>query len=864
MCVVAWAILRLFILFIWVSPSLIQVQAIDVLDAVRSRIVRRPHFGVSFQFQQHIYTYSEEYSHHLVFSLPQNITEMNKKLAQYTVFHNFTKAYNQTYTYYDGFVRALNLQMSHIKQITQNIYDLIPAIDVKMLSKRKNRGLLNILGDIRKLIEGTATEADVQAVTGVLDKSNNLTERHFLSIERSISALGSFSRVNNEKIESLKTLVSYLRRIGANTVASLQTVTVEMKHLPHLLGVVLNSIGDSVDLLLLHHAILSLSQGHLTPDLLPLNQADKILSQIKDHVHEKSLLYLADDSALSVYRDTDFSYFRTDSQIHIILKIKLSPFQSPLALFRVNVFPLKVPDQNHSTTIQQLPAYMALNDNDQMYLIFDQYPKLKKEKFYHIDSSQHSIHSTTQKSCIMSLFHDNVKDITSLCQTYLRPFLIQPVLMSLGNNLVLMQNINKYSLVNKYNQTTKFNQSCVSCIVSVPCNHKIETPHGILFTPATQCEQARSNNETVLEGHLANLHLLSAFLSDELINKLSSDFSLKNPLNWTLPALEVYRPDEEAAIAKADRILDSPQIDIQKVINDTMRDSIIFKSESDRLSYEIKQITTRDWSSSFNFSSLTSWIKNPFAIGTNFILILLIVGLAFIYYKVYALSMAILMLQRLVPTQSLTLEEELHNFLNQRQTTLSTVTPLVYRPQVSQEYHILDVIIIILFIAFWLYLAWKVFKARQNCHTVTVYLEIGNQHTRIKIPVLYLPHENTHYKFTASKFISNIYMVGFRKPRLHIVWPSFKVEHVLIPLQYDLPECHSLNYVQAVKLKRILQSDFSVLMWTRSYGSPHYQIVELQNSTWAQLQTARPKRLMTGHRSLYPLLQPNLEATEFV
>jgi hypothetical protein len=324
-----------------------QVQAIDVLDAVRSRIVRRPHFGVSFHFQQYIYTYSEEYSHHLVFPLPQNLTELNNELEPYTVFQNFTKKHEQTFTYYEAFVRALNLQLSHVKQILHNIYDLIPAIDLSKLRNRNNRGLCNVCGEFRKAMEGVATEKDVEQLSDAIDKANNLTERHFLSIEKSLSALVSYSRVNDQKINALKALVTYLRRVSSTTVISLQTMEVRMQHLPILLGIVLNNIGDSTDLILLHHALVSLTQGYLTSDLLPLEQANQILTQIKQHVQEESLLHLVDDNALSLYRDTEFQYFRTDSRIHIILKIKLSPFRAPLALFRVNSFPLNVPDQGH-------------------------------------------------------------------------------------------------------------------------------------------------------------------------------------------------------------------------------------------------------------------------------------------------------------------------------------------------------------------------------------------------------------------------------------------------------------------------------------------------------------------------------------
>ena len=100
------------------------------------------------------------------------------------------------------------------------------------------------------------------------------------------------------------------------------------------------------------------------------------------------------------------------------MKIKISPFRKPLTLFKVQTFPLMVPGQNHASVLESQPQYLAINDDDQMYLTFSDLPNLQKEKYYFLGQSQHVIWPLSQKSCIIALFQDQIADITSLCQTF--------------------------------------------------------------------------------------------------------------------------------------------------------------------------------------------------------------------------------------------------------------------------------------------------------------------------------------------------------------------------------------------------------------------------------------------------------------
>jgi hypothetical protein len=77
-----------------------------------------------------------------------------------------------------------------------------------------------------------------------------------------------------------------------------------------------------------------------------------------------------------------------------------------------------VPNQAHDTIIQNLPNYVALNQDDDEYLIFEQMPRLYKNLYYNLDDQEHSMFSKESPSCLMALFHDQPSQITKFLKAF--------------------------------------------------------------------------------------------------------------------------------------------------------------------------------------------------------------------------------------------------------------------------------------------------------------------------------------------------------------------------------------------------------------------------------------------------------------
>jgi adenylate cyclase class IV len=237
-----------------------------------------------------------------------------------------------------------------------------------------------------------------------------------------------------------------------------------------------------------------LKHGFLTFDLIPFAQAKSVLEQIQTHLADTPFLYLANTDPMSIYTETEFYHFRVREQIHLGLRLKLSPFTRPLALFKVETFQLNLGQDQHSTILGEQPRYIAVNDEDDIYLTFNERPMIKDDKFYFLGQEQHKILSKSNPTCVLALFDDEPYAFNEKCATYLRPYTQPPLAMQLGENLMFFQNLKAYTVTASNGREHEIQLQCPSCTKQMRCNTKISTSVGIFYM--APCKNLRQTQQT--------------------------------------------------------------------------------------------------------------------------------------------------------------------------------------------------------------------------------------------------------------------------------------------------------------------------------------------------------------------------------
>jgi hypothetical protein len=137
-------------------------------------------------------------------------------------------------------------------------------------------------------------------------------------------------------------------------------------------------------------------------------------------------------------------------------------------------------------------------------------------------------------------------------------------------------------------------------------------------------------------------------------------------------------------------------------------------------------------------------------------------------------------------------------------------------------------------------------------------LEHSTRNELVKIPLLTLNHSVEVYNFSASEFLTHLSIQRqLIKATMFISWNSFRIRHRLLSRVYELPTTITLDILTACRAQRILNSQYEVLIFTRSKVSERYHLLPLEGSSWLALQrppqnlSPQPRREM---RAIWPPL----------
>jgi hypothetical protein len=682
-----------------------------------------------------------------------------------------------------------------------------------------------------------ATQTDMDLVKKYNEDASNVTARNFAKIQLAVEAMASYTKLSNQKFEALKYIIErqqYNAQMGSASVRKTQAFV----------GAIVNLfIPNALHLMNLHSALVLLKHNILTFDVLPLAQARAIMKQIRQHIKQWPMRYLVDADELSLYREADISYFRTASTLHISLRVKVSSFQHPLHLFKIEKFDLEIPDQDHTTILQDLPEYIAVNDYDPEYLIFHRRPELQKDKYYFMETQEHEILSKQFPTCVTALFHDKLSMIKRLCETYLQPFSDKPIMRYVGANLILLRNIPTYQIITGVDRSLTVVTNCTACLKTVPCGTKIQAEKHIIII--STCSIDLQGQQTQTPAHIINLHLLLPFLDEQLLKDFSTEFTFSNPIQMTLPNISVFKPQGDQKLSDAFQTLGMQAIHLTKAINQTLENGLVFQSASDHIVYKLSeegfghQVAVK-WRAVQNFFS------NPFQIFTKIDMSLQWIAIAYLFYKSRILTAALS--ARLISAQQMRAASDaqakkLEEFMQQ----LNPVTPassmFVYKPQLSEQYHVVDILIFITLVTIGIYLVSKLTVNRLKRNTTQLFAHIIGPQDDVLFKLMTLPHRSYLYRFKADTFVQSISITGILLPEVHIVWPSFKIQHKVLARTAYIPMTCSINYYQATKLRRILLSNFEFLLFTKDSDSPNFRLIPLEGSLWNKIETKqRPIR----------------------
>lgn len=846
---------RLLILSV-IRPS--QASFSTFQQAAEDRIITRHNMGVQFIHHGMILGHSDTYFHNTIIELrpEQNVSNLNNT-------NNRTKGINSRYidslgsgtSSLSAIEEALTMERNLLKRLITDINNVFPNVDEQQPTRNKRTWCLFFCS-------GIAEDRDLKIIAAFSANASRVSADNFKILQTALSNIVSLSINTESKFQAVNKIMERQQHNDIIRDRFAQT----MQH--WISGLVNVLLPNMAELQKLHNSLLLLKHKILTYDILPYKYANHIMNGVKQHLSHYTGKYLVDPHPMHLYTNTDFSVYRSNGTLHLILKIKLGPFKTPMHLFRSEVYDTNFPNGKHDIELQAIPRYVLINDAENLYLTFKNKPTLINNLYYDMQLQEHSIHSKSEPTCVLALLIDDVVLIKEKCRSFLKHAKQESSIKNLGKNMVLFNNITSFILITD-DTVNVVESECEYCIKTLPCDTQLQAGSQVILmdscTPQAISDQSNDTLFTI------NLQLLAPFLDQNTLLKFSSGEYFTNNIIFQMENFTNGTLNQDVREAFSQLQMDTSQF--INGINQTLQEGIVLKPHIDFSKYQWNdksyQHTARDY-----WNSFVQYVTHPFAeLIAKGLTILQAASIIYLLYRTHTMNIMIMALsvrgtnavtqistdlvrKRLMstaidPTDGASQNTGEYTSVDQNISAITSVLKqtgfliaenakisMENLPFISQELHLLDLAIWFTLILIAIYIIIRFAKNKLEINSTFLYADFSNQHYRTFIKIGKLPYSSEMYEFTASSFVDSVRITADWLPILNIHWPTLEIQNKILKSKNSIVFSAKLDPLNAYKMKRILHNGFDLLIFTRNSNSTKFQVLSLKGTSWERIQNS--------------------------
>ena len=342
--------------------------------------------------------------------------------------------------------------------LLHNIYKIFPNIDIGSKSKFK-RGLMDFVGVIGHQLFGFSTDSELQQlqnnIESILTGSTDVTK----TLNSEIKNLFSSLKITNERIDSaMKNEKKLFDKFGS--FARVMNKTLGTIYLNWITA--FESIHSAVlihlDLTDYHAALIRLASGKLDPQIISPDDLKFAELEIDKTIKAKYPGYsVIKQSTALQYSQHDCVAIRHNRTVFITKQFPITSWHQKFRLYQIRALQHPVTENEpHITVIENLPKYVMISEDTKYLLEFDDKPNTK-HNIYRIGKS--TIKSS-QQNCVAALLQNDNPKIQKLCRMILIRNAVQPEIVRINSDHMLLVDIQQYTLVcpneneNKTRKTT--------------------------------------------------------------------------------------------------------------------------------------------------------------------------------------------------------------------------------------------------------------------------------------------------------------------------------------------------------------------------------------------------------------------------
>lgn len=729
-----------------------------------------------------------------------------------------------------------------LKQTVNHVFDILhDTLPTENINQR--RGLLDFIGGLSQSLFGTALDSDVQRNRAMIQQLQKATLTAVDTVAIHADKLASFMQLSNSRFDKFTKLVETQQQEFSTLVSQYRQQFSDTQTAQMLIAQALNRMVDFT--LNIEHinsfeqAILFLSHGYLTPEIVPVSVIQETLNILQatlDQIH--SPFNLVRIRPEDVYSSRDFHLWIEDKVLFITLRFPFSPFVNPITLYKITTVPTPLPQQpEHFTRIQNLPKFVAFHPDEELFLSFDDMPQIPESNLLNLQLSTHLLLNKTMPSCLAALISKSADRISQLCKFEFQANKMTPLVIHVETSRLLLIHVPTYDLRCPNGTTTKTTPSAF-VEVEIPCSCSFISQYGVFAGRTMACDPAAVTEPTY--SFPVNLQVLRSFFTNDEISTLSASKAFDTPVPVIMPNITVLEHSYAQTLAD----VKDTSLKLDQVTNLTQAEAAIYRSATDKLLFDITNSDLPLQSSSIAFFSY----QNILLLATSAAVIIL----AFVVYTMSGKLRALLITVSMAAhTPGVALAQSVSKPPLNYYLGLPSSTPSVPLMPFELDYRLptLDFVLLLLMASVIVILGILWYK--QNVaikDSFQLLLELGTPHDRVLLTLMTLPHTPAMYSIEIAADIENLLVTGCLFPELQITWGNVTVFNKFSGLNYPVPRVLHVSIMQARSLRAI--SD-----------GPHYSLLfcyankQLSPITPPERQMARPSTSAQA-ASLYPQLLP--------
>ena len=794
-----------------------------------NRDVLRSSFGVMFKYVASAKLVSDEYKQMFHVDLPplDLIEKLEGPLVRCKV---KTRGDEWIYTYtglscgdhvpYNEFLSTLhNDYVNKLNTTINKMYNLFVPHDGKD-NKFARRALFGFLGTGLSYLTGLVTHDNLndlkQTIIQIMSETSDLSG----TLNNQLSDLSSMIKLSNVRINNVVNHIHDQNQVLLDmTIAhdrslhSLANFTLLLFQKLHLFNKLSSDMAEHLQ------ALERLSSGILEPSIISPAALDNVLNHITDHLQQNfPNVKLISTSKALYYSQADCVSVRIKNKILIMKKFPLTNWNQRFFIYQIKNFNIPISNNNsHATTLINLPAYVAISEDNEYYFPFDHVPIIKNEMLFLNSEPMENFNNT----CIFALYKNDANKITKLCTSVFLPLGLKPSIIRLGVTKILLIQIPIYTLIFS-NETQENYKGCHSfCIKTIPCGAMIKTESFLLPPKINGC-----GNETIQDITLfpINYALLSAFFQQNELQVFKSSMLLEKELDLVLPQIDFLKLNDSIHLEEDTNV----KLNLNRLADSLSKDQVLFQNNIHALKYDV--LTNFQNLEIFNYKSWRDILLSVTASIEIFYLLIIVV----LFWKLHKLRILILLktahstdgLRVTLPTQLI------HHKLKTPQTTVTpTQTPNDFASfdlhfDLDNSTKIFQVLLFLIITILFVCIVYKLYsknKYNKFDWKTRLYFHFASGSQIITLYGQDLADHFDKFTFSSENSITSVQLVGCLFPNLLMNW-NVIIKHEFIPDPIHFQNSFRLNWYQAYLIRKVLKTHqkFLIIPFCKSGdGIPH-------------------------------------------